>query len=231
MEFVQALREKAKDGCMPVIADIKCRSPREGDLLRGRSPAAYARELAAAGCPVLSVVVEQEHYGGSLEMLSQIAAETGLLVLCKDFVKSEEQLERIVEAGASAVLLIASIVDRAVFEKLVAAAARLGITPLMETHNVEEIAFVNQFEPQLLGINNRDILTYEVDGGTVSSTEQLISEVKGRPFIISESSIMTAGDIGRAARAGADAVLVGTALLQAEDTEKKYRELSTIQKS
>ncbi|MED4352540.1 indole-3-glycerol-phosphate synthase [Schinkia azotoformans] len=220
------LWQKYNSGIIPVIPDIKCKSPGEGDLLAGRNPVAYAKSLAEAGAPVISVVTESEHYGGSVELLRQIAEAVPVPILRKDFIKTREQLEETAQSGASGVLLISSILEKDQLRKLIDEAISLGLEPLVETHNEEEINDVKEFQLSFLGINNRNILEWEMDNGTVNTTEKLAQSVSQNALVLSESSIMSREDVVRAIAAGAHAVLVGTAILKAKDPIAMYNELS-----
>lgn len=220
------LWQKYNSGIIPVIPDIKCKSPGEGDLMAGRKPIEYAKSLADAGAPVISVVTESVHYGGSLELLQQISVAVPVPILRKDFIKTREQLEESAKYGASGVLLISSILDKDQLANLIEQAILLGLEPLVETHNMEEINAIKDFELSFLGINNRNILEWETDNGTVNTTEKLGQFVPRKSLVLSESSIMSAEDVIRAKAAGAHAVLVGTAILKAKDPVAMYNELS-----
>lgn len=223
-----ALWQKYRTGTIPVIPDIKCKSPGEGDLLSGRNPPEYAKMLVAAGAPVVSVVTEAEHYGGSDEMFRRVAGSVNVPLLRKDFITTFEQLRESADMGASGVLLIASKLERKKLLQLAEAAAALGLEPLIETHERDEITFAAGMKPTFLGINNRDICRYETDNGSVGTTEHLASYAFPGALLLSESSISSAEDVRRAAAAGAHAVLVGTALLRARDPVEMYRALSGI---
>ncbi len=241
MNFLEALKQRALSRRMPVIADIKNRSPKEGPLIGGRDVLALAETLISAGAPALSVVTEEKYFGGSLDMLERISANVAVPVLRKDFIRTEKQIQETASAGASAVLLIVAMLDETRLGRLYEASLKHGLTALVETHNLAEIKMANAISPELVGINNRDILSLERDDGEVGATERLVREVRGGavpgktsldnpfhgcPFIVSESSIMTPDDVARAKKAGANAVLVGTALLKASDIAQKYEELS-----
>lgn len=236
MHFTKALQQRALSGRMPVIADIKRHSPKEGPLLGDRDVLTLAEALIDAGAPALSVVTEETYFGGSLGMLERISAKVSVPVLRKDFIRTEEQIRESASAGAAAVLLIVAILDAARLGRLYEAALKHGLTALVETHSLAEIEMAKAISPELVGINNRDILSLEKDDGEVGTTEQLVKAIRsgagpgkpvhGRPFIVSESAIMTPADVARAKAAGADAVLVGTALLKAPDIAHTYRQLS-----
>jgi len=225
-KYSTALWNQYHSGKIPVIPDIKSRSPQEGDLLGGRDPVAVAQALAAAGAPVLSVVTEPKHFGGSPELLRRVARATALPVLRKDFINSRAQLQESVDLGAAAVLLIASMLEREQLFKLVEDALLLGLEPLVETHEEAELIFANGLRLTMVGINNRNIVALELDDGTVGTTERLAGLARPEVLVISESSIAGPGDAQRAVAAGAHAVLVGTAILRAEDPVVMYRNLS-----
>lgn len=225
-EFSNSIRIRQQAGYIPVIPDIKCRSPKEGDLLRGRDPVATARQLVDAGAPVLSVVTESDNFGGSLELLEQVIRETGVPVLRKDFINSREDLVVTRDIGASAILLISSMLTQEQLLFFYKAAIELGLEPLVETHSIAEILYASKLGAGLVGINNRNIVELELDDGTVEATASLAAYKPEGCLLISESAIATQTDANSAVLAGADAVLVGTSLWQAEDMLDLYAELS-----
>lgn len=226
--FRDALHNSLELGCPVVIPDIKLRSPEHGDLMKGRDPLCYAKSLISCGAPVLSVVTEEMHFGGSLEILAQLKKELGVPVLCKDFIYAKEQLLEIKQAGADAVLLIASCLSYQELTALYTESLALELEPLVEVHTAYELECVMQLSPLLLGINNRDILQLEQDGGTVDTTWYLANMVSSRVdvTVISESGITTESDVRKAVLAGSTAVLVGTALLKADDPCALYRNMA-----
>lgn len=226
--LVAAIRSRQAAGAFPVIGEVKVRSPKEGDLLTGRDPVAYARTMASAGVAGISVVTEAEHFGGSLELLRSVVAAVDLPVLAKDFVTTRVQVDELAEAGAAAMLLIAAHLDAGTLSGLVAHARTRGIETLVEAHTADEVRTVAGLAGDLLGINNRDITVLEVDDSDVSRTAELAGLYPpGRP-VVSESAIASADDVRRAAAAGADAVLVGTAALRAPETAEFLRGLVEV---
>lgn len=223
--FTGALREARARGQVAVIPDLKVRSPKEGELIRDRDPVELARAFEAAGAPVLSVVTEEKTFGGSLTMLAQVAESVRVPVLRKDFIRDRNDLEETAQAGASAVLLIVAHLRRDQLASLHAAAHDLGLETLIEVHTEAELEMVLDLNLELdaLGVNNRDIVQFETDAGTVATTERLAAMVPKTTLLISESGIMSVDDVRRAVEAGATAVLVGTALLQAEDPVKQLQ--------
>lgn len=220
-----ALWQEYQLGRMPVIPDIKRKSPGEGDLTFGRNPVETAKQLEQAGATVISVVTEAEHYGGSLALLQEISQAVSIPVLRKDFIKTKEQLQESAEYGASGVLLISSILEKEQLCQLIEEAYELGLEPLVETHNEAEILAVRDLNLSFIGINNRNIIQWEMDDGNVNTTETLADLVPPGAFLLSESSISSADDVIRAAKAGAHGVLVGTAIHRAADPAALYKQL------
>ena len=223
--FSRSLREAAAGGRIPVVPDIKCVSPKEGDLLRGRDPVSMARLLVSAGAPALSVVTEERRFGGSLRLLQEIAAAVSVPVLRKDFVTAASDLAQTRESGATAVLLICACLPRPALRALYEEALRCGLEPLVEAHTREELEFAAALGAGLVGINNREIRRLEKDDGTVLRTQRLMPFAPRDALIVSESGIETPRQARQALRAGAGAVLVGTAIWKADDTARFYKEL------
>jgi indole-3-glycerol phosphate synthase len=225
--FSRAILGAREKGRVPLVVDIKPVSPRDGDLVGSRDPAALARMLDAAGVCALSVVTESEHFGGSLDMLREVASSVSLPVLRKDFLRSPEDVDASLEAGAAAVLLTLSTVHELEVPGLYRRIHSLGMEPLVEVHTPQELHFALGLtpEPTVIGINNRDITRLEKDDGDVGVTELLAPLVPEGVAILSESAMLTPEDVARAFAAGADGVLVGTAVLQAEDPAAFVAEL------
>lgn len=196
--------------------------------MMGRDPVQLAQALTAAGAPVLSVVTEPDHFGGSPGLMERIAAATSVPILRKDFIHHRRQLLESQHLGASAVLLISSMLEEKLLLDLIKEATALGLEPLVETHNRAEIAALQGMKLAMLGINNRDIVALETDDGCVSTTEELAGYIDPGVLVISESAINSRDDVQRAGAAGAHAVLVGTAILQAGDPAEMYRQLSEM---
>lgn len=212
-----AILQAKNQGMLPLVADIKPYSPRDGNLVRKRDPAEFAQALVGAGACALSVVTESRHFGGSIRMLRQVARSVSVPILRKDFFSSVEQIEESREAGATAVLLILATMSEPVAAVLYRHARELDMEVVVEVHTREELTRALAIHPTIIGINNRDILKLERDSGDVGVTEELAPLVPDDIVKISESSLRTCGEIRRAIEAGADAVLVGTAILQSED--------------
>ncbi len=214
-----SIRQRQAEGALPVLSEVKVRSPKEGDLLRGRPAVPLARAMASRAVAGISVVTEARDFGGSVELLRDVAAAVPLPVLRKDFVRDRAGLVETRGAGAAAILLTVCMLEEPLLVELHGGARELGLETLVEVHDRAELERVLALglEPDLVGINNRDIRIGEVDDGDVSLTEQLAALVPDGRLVLSESAIGGPEDARRARDAGADAVLVGTSILQASD--------------
>ena len=217
--FSRAILGARENGRFPLVADIKPVSPRDGALVGSRDPVDLAKELEQAGVCALSVVTEAQHFGGSLQMLRDVVSAVSLPVLRKDFLRSPEDVDASLEAGAAAVLLTLSTVSELESPGLYRRIVSLGMEPLVEVHTAAELHFALGLTPvpTIIGINNRDITRLEKDDGDVGITETLAPIVPDGVAILSESAMLTPGDVSRAFAAGAHGVLIGTAVLQAAD--------------
>lgn len=225
LRLYSAIRAAGAGGVTPVIAEIKARSPRDGDLLRGRDPVGLAVEMEEAGAAALSVVTEGVHFGGDLGVLRDVAESVSLPVLRKDFIRAEGQVHESRRAGASGLLLISSMLPLEAVGELDALSRGLGMDTVIEVHDEGEMGAVSTLDPGIIGINNRDISRLETGPGDVGRTELLAPLAPDRSLLVSMSAIACRRDARRAMDAGADAVLVGTALMKASSVEEKLREL------
>ena len=217
--FSRAILGARENGRFPLVVDIKPVSPRDGALVGSRDPVDLAKELEQAGVCALSVVTEAQHFGGSLQMLRDVVSSVSLPVLRKDFLRSPEDVDESLEAGATAVLLTLSTVSELESPGLYRRIFSLGMEPLVEVHTPEELHFTLGLNPlpTIIGINNRDITRLEKDDGDVGITEVLAPLVPDGVAVLSESAMLTPEDVSRAFAAGAHGVLIGTAVLQAGD--------------
>lgn len=215
-----------------VIAEIKMGSPKLGDL-RGRfDPVARAVAYADAGAACLSVVVEPDHFHGSYELLAECAAASGLPAVAKDFVVSDAQLAWARDAGASSVLLIAALYDAAELRRLAGLARGLGLVPLIETHDdadfeklrplAQDDGDLKNSSWELVGINNRDLRTFEVD---LERSADRVGCLPSSALKVAESGIHTGADVARLRQAGFDAFLIGERLVLSGDPAAALAEL------
>ncbi len=199
---------------LAVIAEMKRRSPSAGSLCLDLDPAALAARYTAAGAAALSVLTEPTAFGGRLDDLRLARATTDRPCLRKDFIVDPVQVAEARAAGADAVLLIVAVLGVAGLPACLAAAQRLGMDALVEVHAAAEVAVALRAGARLLGVNNRDLHTLRTDLGT---TERLRPLVPRSLPVVAESGIHGPADVARMRDAGADAILVGEALLRAAD--------------
>lgn len=222
-------RDFAASLCGPqvrVIAEIKRASPSEGAIRTGDfDPAAIARTYEANGAAALSVLTDERFFGGHLDHLRAARAAVDLPVLRKDFVIDERQVIEARAAGADAVLLIVAALPPVRLRALQALARNLGMTALVEAHDAAEVEMALDTEATVIGINNRDLRTFVTE---LATTERLAPMVPPDRVLVAESGVHERADVERLAAAGADAVLVGTALMRAEDPGEALRELTGV---
>jgi len=205
-----------------VIAEVKLGSPRLGSLADRIDPEAQARAYADNGAAALSVVVEPDFFHGSYELLARCRRASGLPTLAKDFVVDVRQLAWAASAGAQAVLLIAALYSQAELRHYAMTAADLGLTVLVETHSRADLVKLGERSWPLVGVNNRDLRTFEVDLG---HSEGLVGELPRGAFKVAESGMDSPADLERLEGAGFDGFLIGESLLLAPDPGAKLREL------
>ncbi|MEO1002724.1 MAG: indole-3-glycerol phosphate synthase TrpC [Cyanobacteria bacterium J06638_7] len=217
-DFEAALRASCRKPA--VIAEIKKASPSKGVIREHFDPEAIARGYAAGGASCLSVLTDKAFFQGGFEVLVQVRQVVERPLLCKDFILSPYQLYQARAAGADAALLIAAILTDQDLTYLLKAARGLGLAALVEVHDTSELERVLALEGvRLIGINNRDLSTFHTD---LATTEQLMARhgaalrAKGA-LLVSESGLFSRDDLDRVQGAGADAVLVGEALMRQDD--------------
>jgi len=220
--FVAALLQASERPAL--IAECKHASPSRGVLIEHFDAAALAVTYAEGGASALSILTDAEFFQGSLNTLLQVRDVCQLPLLRKDFIIAAEQVYESRAAGADAILLIAAALPTgSELADLHALAIELGMIVLVEVHTRAELDRVLKIDPQLVGINNRDLHTFEVD---LETTLALRPHIGDGIAVVSESGISRIEHVERLASAGVDAMLVGEALLTASDIGAKVRELS-----
>jgi len=194
---------------LALIAEVKRRSPSAGTLSADLDPAGHAAAYASAGASAISVLTDGPFFGGSLDDLRAVVARVQVPVLRKDFILDEVQLFEARAAGASAVLLIVRALTPARLQALARAARDLSLATLVEAHDAAELEIALESQAPLIGINSRSLDTFEVD---VDAAWRLFERVPPDRTLVAESGISDVTGVARAAQAGADAVLIGTAL-------------------
>jgi indole-3-glycerol phosphate synthase len=214
--FISALRGGT------VIAEMKRRSPSGGDLRGDLDPGAVARAYADAGAAALSVLTDGPDFGGSLDDLVAARNAAPIPVLRKDFTVDPVQIAEARVAGADAVLLIVAVLDGDALEGCLDAARRFDVDALVEVHDEQEAMRAVDAGARCVGVNNRDLRTLATDLGTFARVRRLLP---GDVAVVAESGVRTADDVRRLVDEGADAVLVGEALMRSDDPASLCRAL------
>ena len=221
-DFVAAIEAKITAGGPAVVAEIKKASPSKGLLRADFDPAAIARSYEAAGAACLSVLTEREFFQGAPEHLAQARAASGLPVLRKDFVTEPWQVYESRALGADCILLIAAALARQDMRGLEASARSLGMSVLVEVHDARELEAALELDTPLLGINNRNLRSFET---RLETTLDLLAAVPPGKRVITESGILTPADVARMRARSVNAFLVGEAFMRAPDPGLALRRL------
>ena len=195
---------------MKVIAEVKRASPSRGDLAEIAEPQALAAQYEAGGASVVSVLTEERKFKGSLADLEAVRKAVSIPVLRKDFIGDEYQVLEARAAGADLVLLIVAALPQPTLERLHTLIRELGMTPLVETHSAEEVARAVDLGAQLVGVNARDLSTFELDRDLFG---RVADQIPAGVIRVAESAVLDVSDVQHYREAGADAVLVGEALV------------------
>jgi indole-3-glycerol phosphate synthase len=226
---------------MALIAEVKKASPSAGVICPDFDPVRIAKEYEVAGASCLSVLTDEKFFQGSLDYLRQIRAAVKLPLLRKDFIIDERQILEAVEWGADAILLIVAILSDEQLKKFHSLATEAGLAVLVEVHDEEELVRALKISPMLIGVNNRNLKTFEVD---LATTERLAAKISGTgilpvcppnethrqdacatTLLVAESGIHTRADVERLKQCGAKAILVGESLMRGGDIGTKVRDL------
>ena len=213
-DFEAALRGKLAAGKSAVIAEIKKASPSRGVLREDFVPADIAQTYSENGAACLSVLTDSQFFQGSVDYLKQARASCQLPVLRKDFMVDAYQIYESRAMGADAVLLIAACLDDARMQEMEAIARSLFMAVLVEVHDHAEMERALLLKTPLIGVNNRDLRTFET---SLETTLALVEEMPGDRLLVTESGIRTREDVLRMRDAGVNAFLVGEAFMRAED--------------
>ena len=205
-----------------IIAEVKKASPSAGIIAEDFNPLSQAREYARGGAHALSVLTDEKYFHGHLTHLKQVREQIDLPLLRKDFIVHELQIYESVVAGADAILLIVAGLDHEALHKLYERAKTCQLDVLVEVHDLAEMDRALELGADLIGINNRNLKTFEVD---LATTEELSEEVPSDTVAVSESGIKTADDVRRVRACCINAVLVGETLMRAKNVPEKLQEL------
>ena len=221
-DFVGALRQKISAGKPAVIAEVKKASPSKGVLRADFIPADIAQSYAEFGAACLSVLTDHQFFQGSIEYLKQARASCGLPVLRKDFMVDAYQIYESRVVGADCILLIAAILDDQQMKDMEALAVSLDMAVLVEVHDAAELERGLKLKTPLIGINNRNLKTFEV---SLDTTFELMGRVPADRVLVTESGIVSPADVKRLRDAKISAFLVGEAFMRAEEPGEALAEL------
>ncbi len=208
-----------------VVAEVKRRSPSAGSIADRLEPGSQAARYVDGGARAISVLTDEAHFGGSVADLESVRHAVATPILRKDFIIDPVQLTESRAAGASAVLLIVRAVDPVQLAELAGAAQELGLARVVEVHTASELDAALAVEPETVGVNSRDLETFEVD---VNRIKAVLQEIPAGVVAVAESGLHRRRDVELVARWGADAVLVGTALVRARDPAAAVRQLTGV---
>ena len=229
LEDIQPLRQtyrlydflQAHPDRLQIIAEVKKASPSMGDINLGVDILQQAKTYEANGAAMISVLTDQVYFKGHLDDLRAISNQVAIPTLNKDFIIDEKQIIRARNAGASVILLIVAALPEERLKELYDYATELGLEVLVETHNREELEIAHRIGARIIGVNNRNLKTFQV---SLETTRDLSEEIGPDCLLVSESGIQTGADAAKVREWGANAILVGEALMRAPDRAAKVAE-------
>lgn len=217
--FYDFLRQNPQK--LQVIAEVKKASPSLGNINLGVDIIAQAKTYEANGAAMISVLTDEVFFKGHISYLQEISAQVQVPTLAKDFIIDEKQIVRSLNAGATVILLIVAALPEARLKELYDFASGLGLEVLVETHDLAELEVAHRIGAKIIGVNNRNLATFEVD---LQTSLDLAPRFEDQPVYISESAIFSGQDAARLAPFF-DGILVGTALMTADDVAGRIKEL------
>lgn len=215
-----SLVERLKQNNITIISEIKRASPSKGDLNPNVDVEAQGKMYEQLGAGTISVLTDERFFKGKFQDLEKVRAVTNIPILCKDFVIDEIQIQRANKAGADVILLIVAALSPQRLQELYAYGKKLGLEAIIEVHDEEELEVALSIQPDIIGVNNRNLKTFEV---SLETTERLAKRaVESGAFLISESGIQTREDVVRVQAAGASGILVGEAFMKADSLQDLF---------
>lgn len=207
---------------LQIVAEVKKASPSMGDINLDVDIVKQAQMYEAAGAAMISVLTDQVFFKGNIDFLAEISGGVSIPTLAKDFIIDEKQIVRSRNAGATVILLIVAALPEKRLKELYDFASGLGLEVLVETHNLSELEIAHRIGAQIIGVNNRNLVTFEVD---INTSLELSTHFRDDKVYISESGIFTGQD-SKLVSPYFNAILVGTALMQADNVADKVKELA-----
>ena len=221
LDSLSSLRSKS----FSIISEVKRSSPSKGELAQIPKPEVLAQTYEKAGAAVVSVLTEQQRFGGSLSDLQAVKANIGIPVLRKDFVVNEYLVNETRAYGADLMLLIVAALDKSELRDFYQLAEALGMQVLIEVHDQGELETALDLNPKIIGVNSRNLKTLEIDLGNFA---RLLPLIPSHIYKVAESGISTIDDVKMARSAGADAILVGETLVKSGDPFKTISDFLNI---
>ena len=218
------LQKALQENRINIIAEIKRASPSKGVINDKIDVAETARNYANGGACAISVLTEEDRFKGSLEDLKTVKNSVEIPVLRKDFIFDEFQIYEAADAGADVILLIAAMLDDKVLQKLYALAENLGLDVLVEVHSLEELERAKNLGAKIIGVNNRNLHTFEV---SLDVSRELIKYKPENAFLIAESGISKSEEISELVELGFDGFLIGETLMRSGNIEEELKNLTT----
>jgi len=218
-DFLGALKSTS----IQIIAEIKLRSPASGDINILADPGETAERYAKNGAACISVLTDQHYFGGQLEFIQQVKAVVELPVLRKDFIISEYQIWESFYAGADAILLIADAIEISLLKDLYQLAVELDLHILIETHNINNLKWISDLNPKIIGVNCRDLTKMETN---IKWFEDIVKDLPQNSIWVAESGITSHSELEYISKLGFHAALVGSSLMRSQDPGAALAELT-----
>ena len=218
-DFIGAIKNEG----IQIIAEIKRRSPADGDINIQADPCKIAKIYANNGAACISVLTDQHYFGGQLEFIQQVKAAVDLPVLRKDFIISEYQVWETFQGGADAMLLIADAIDASLLKDLYDLANELGLHVIIETHNADHLKWISELSPEIVGVNCRNLAKMETD---ITWFECIVKDLPQNSIYVAESGIESYSDLEYISNLGFHAALIGSSLMKFQDPGMALAELT-----
>ncbi len=216
---------KLKNKGLQIIAEIKRRSPSEGDINIHADPPKIAKSYAKNGAACISILTDRQYFGGQLEFIQLVKAVVDIPILRKDFIISEYQVWETFHSGADAILLIADVIEEQLMKDLYQLASNLGLHVLVEMHQLKYLKMINDLGPKIVGVNCRDLKTMDVD---INYFEKIVMDLPKEATWVAESGINNISDLEYVSKLGFHSALVGSFLMKSNDPGMVLSQLQNI---
>ena len=218
----RSLKDALSKPEISVIAEIKMKSPSEGEILPNANPVQIAKDYESAGAAAISVLTDQQFFGGSLDILKAVRKAVSIPVIRKDFIIDEKQISETVHYNGDAILLIADALDQDALQQLMNVGKKAGLEFLVEYHAEKHAEFIFVLNPKIVGINCRNLKTMTTN---ISYFEKMISSLPSNSVKVAESGIYTSDDLKYVSELGYNAALIGTSLMKTGNPGKALETL------